>query len=192
MDSNNSTLLNNFEKKMITTYYCKYCREERGKALRFPTENGPWISVSKQSYEQLEPTFTAGEKKRWAEVKHLDPKKKICRVCYTNKEEKDLIIVKSPNYLAILSEKLKERERKERADKKNKEKLKTEVEEIDYEHERLVEEGWIGPITRSCIDPTCVSKTAYVKIRPPLSDDEPPMITYRCCTCSKTNLDYKQ
>lgn len=189
---NNSTCNSLGQKKVITKTYCKYCWYQRGKNRMFPSEECWLEQVSKLSYQELQTSLSPGEKERWSQVADLDKSKPICRLCYKNKEPSDLFVVQYPNYLALVSERLKIKQKKEKQNGFQKKDTEKENNKASLEQERLQAEGWIGPISKTCALPNCDSLQSYVKIRPPLSDDEPPMITYRCAKCNKTNLEYKQ
>ena len=194
---NNLQNCNLLDKKNVTISYCKYCLEERGKTFIIPRAIG-WLEVvSKKTYEQLEPTFSASELQIW-KTKEVDRKKRICRTCYENKKDTDLVVKEHPNFLYLATEAQKEQEKKQKTEKLKREEGEYEDSSEESEvvinqmEEQMIKEGWIGPSTRTCIDPSCKSTIAYIKIRPPLSDDEPPLIIYRCALCLKTNFDYKQ
>lgn len=188
MDGTNSSSM--LDTKEIQTSYCKYCMEQRYTILQPRRRLVVYEVVSKKTYEQLEPTMSPSELERWKKVPDLNVKKRICRYCFKNKGPNDIVVIKSPNYSAILTEKIKEKEKQKKLTgavikQENNSGKETLTEE-------MIKEGWIGPTTRTCMDPKCSSTTAYIKIRPPLSDDEPPMVIYRCAGCLKTNVDYKQ
>lgn len=179
--------------KDTLTSYCKYCLYQRAKTWKDKRiQHTPvYEIVSKKSFEELELIMTEGEKELWSKVPDLNVKKRVCRLCYTNKTADEIEVIRSRNWLGYWLQKQKERHKKELMMKNNKNSVDDKPNE-DALVTQMLNDGWIGPISRTCSDPSCASTTGFIKIRPPLSDDEPPMVVYRCAVCRKTNVDYKQ
>ena len=68
--------------------------------------------------------------------------------------------------------------------------LQTTKKEKDLKQEVLTEEeSWIGPLDQQCI--RCKKKTLYFNIKPPITADEPPLVTTRCKSCNRKTVTYK-
>lgn len=188
--SNNFSLLSKNKNTLEYEEYCKYCLEQWPKQWICAPRPKRYSEIPTKKFKDLFLTMTEYQKKRWSQVEKtqkIDPESRVCLACFKVRQPEDIVRIKKEK-----PEIIKAPIRRKKFGDPIEEDKKQEVETINPQKDQMLKEGWVGPILKLCMGDQCKSTTAYVKIRAPLTDDEPPIVTYKCTFCKKTNLDYTQ